>query len=252
MNLYQHLSKRDAIRLLEILQHGLECRSEEDFRRLILDLRELLGFECAVGGYQNIREILANEEICEQKMVNVGYPVDFLDWYYTNEYHLADAVLLEFLRTFEVQNWADVTKRCLGGKKDRVTLRAEEFGLKDGFAYGVQDFNRVGATCFFFAGDRVENDERSRTIIKYAVPHLSEALKRLLREKTRAKLTLTQRELEVLKWLKDGKSSWDISRILGRSESVINFHVRNIVRKLDAMNRTHAVAIAVEHGLVEW
>jgi len=159
--------------------------------------------------------------------------------------------LIEFLRSFEIQNWDEVTKRCLSGKKDMITLQAEAFGLQDGFAYGVRDFNFNGATCFFFAGKQVENNRRTRAIIKYAVPHLSEALKRLFKEKTRVKYALTSRETEVLRWLKEGKSSWDISRILGRSESAINFHVKNIVRKLDAMNRTHAVAIAIENGLIE-
>ena len=159
-------------------------------------------------------------------------------------------MLIEFFKIFELQNWHDVTNRCLAGKKDIVTQQAEACGLKDGFTYGVRDFNLLNATCFFFAGRKVENNERTKAIIKYAVPHLSEVLKRLVGTKlARAQYPLTKRELEVLKWLKQGKSSWDISMILGRSERTVNFHVGNIVKKLDAMNRTHAVAIAVDNKL---
>ena len=140
----------------------------------------------------------------------------------------------------------------LGREKDIITTTIEEFGLKDGFTYGVRDFNLLNATCFFFAGEQVENNERTRAIIKYAVPHFSQILKRLVATKlARAKYQLTPKELEVLKWLKQGKSSWDISIILGRSERTMNFHVGNIVRKLDAMNRTHAVAIAVDNKLID-
>jgi DNA-binding CsgD family transcriptional regulator len=65
-------------------------------------------------------------------------------------------------------------------------------------------------------------------------------------------LSLSIREKEVLIWLKEGKSSWDISRILCVSERTVNFHIENIMRKLDAANRTHAVAIALKQRLIDF
>ena len=62
--------------------------------------------------------------------------------------------------------------------------------------------------------------------------------------------SLSMREKEVLKWLKMGKSSWDISIILDISERTVNFHITNIMNKLDAMTRTQAVAISIEKGLI--
>jgi len=61
---------------------------------------------------------------------------------------------------------------------------------------------------------------------------------------------LSKREREVLKWLKKGKSSWDISKIMAITERTVNYHIYNIIQKLDALNRTHAVAIAIEKGLI--
>jgi DNA-binding NarL/FixJ family response regulator len=60
---------------------------------------------------------------------------------------------------------------------------------------------------------------------------------------------LSRRESEVLNWLKTGKTSWDISVILGISERTVNFHVRNIIQKLNAVSRIHAVAVAAEKGI---
>ena len=62
--------------------------------------------------------------------------------------------------------------------------------------------------------------------------------------------TLTQREQEILRWLKEGKSSWDIGKILNISERTVKFHVTNALVKLNAVNRTHAVAIAMEKNLI--
>ena len=61
---------------------------------------------------------------------------------------------------------------------------------------------------------------------------------------------LSMREKEVLKWLKKGKSSWDISTILNISESTVNYHITNIMQKLNAVSRTQAVAVAIERGLI--
>lgn len=62
--------------------------------------------------------------------------------------------------------------------------------------------------------------------------------------------TLTLREKEVVRWIKKGKSSWEIAAILGISERTVNFHVNNIKQKLNVVSRTQAVAIAIEQGLI--
>jgi DNA-binding CsgD family transcriptional regulator len=64
-------------------------------------------------------------------------------------------------------------------------------------------------------------------------------------------LILSKREIEVLSWLKEGKTSWEIARILRISERTVNFHVGNILKKLDANNRTHAVALAVTGQFID-
>lgn len=62
---------------------------------------------------------------------------------------------------------------------------------------------------------------------------------------------ITSREREVLLWIREGKSTWDISHILGISERTVKFHARNITQKLDATNRAHAVAIAIKRGIID-
>ena len=62
--------------------------------------------------------------------------------------------------------------------------------------------------------------------------------------------SLTEREIEILKWLTEGKSSWDIGKILSISERTVKFHVNNICVKLNAVNRTHAVAKAILNNII--
>ncbi|RMH19283.1 MAG: DNA-binding response regulator [Gammaproteobacteria bacterium] len=60
---------------------------------------------------------------------------------------------------------------------------------------------------------------------------------------------LTDRELEVLQLLVQGKSNRDISEALCVVEGTVKFHVRNILEKLGACDRTQAVTIALKRGL---
>jgi DNA-binding CsgD family transcriptional regulator len=61
--------------------------------------------------------------------------------------------------------------------------------------------------------------------------------------------SLSPRELEVLRWLRAGKTSWDISVILQISERTVNYHVNNIMRKLGVINRMQAVSVAANYDL---
>ena len=61
---------------------------------------------------------------------------------------------------------------------------------------------------------------------------------------------LTPRELEVLKLIRDGCKNKQIADQLSISENTVNFHIKNIVDKLGANDRTHAVTIAVRRGLL--
>lgn len=61
---------------------------------------------------------------------------------------------------------------------------------------------------------------------------------------------LTTREIEVLKWTADGKSSCEIADLLSISENTVNFHIKNSVVKLRTANRTAAVVRAAMLGLL--
>jgi DNA-binding NarL/FixJ family response regulator len=62
---------------------------------------------------------------------------------------------------------------------------------------------------------------------------------------------LTPRELEVLSLIRDGNRNKQIADQLSISETTVNFHIKNIVDKLRANDRTHAVTIALRRGLLE-
>jgi two-component system, NarL family, response regulator len=72
----------------------------------------------------------------------------------------------------------------------------------------------------------------------------AKALQRLARP------SLTQRELDVLQQIAEGRSNKDIGRRLKITEGTAKTHVKAILTKLDAISRTEAVAVAHKRGLI--
>jgi DNA-binding NarL/FixJ family response regulator len=64
------------------------------------------------------------------------------------------------------------------------------------------------------------------------------------------RIDLTDRELEVLTHLAQGKSNKEIAVAIGRTEATVKVHVLHILQKLDAADRTDAVTIGLKRGLI--
>ena len=71
-----------------------------------------------------------------------------------------------------------------------------------------------------------------------------------LSDSSPSNFSLSNREKEVLHWMAQGKSNWTTGEILGISEHGVEFHVRNIMRKLDTDSRMACVIKALHLGLV--
>lgn len=59
-----------------------------------------------------------------------------------------------------------------------------------------------------------------------------------------------KREIEVIEWTAEGKTSADIAIILGLSEYTVNEYVASAMKKLDAVNRIHLVTKAIRLGII--
>jgi len=63
---------------------------------------------------------------------------------------------------------------------------------------------------------------------------------------------LTRRELEVLRRVADGLSNKEVAVALAIGEDTVKGHLRNIMDKLGASNRTHAVTIGIQRGIIDF
>jgi len=63
--------------------------------------------------------------------------------------------------------------------------------------------------------------------------------------------SLTAREIEVLRHLANGNRNQDIARLLFISEETVKVHIKHIMEKLGANDRTQAVSISVRRGIIQ-
>jgi DNA-binding NarL/FixJ family response regulator len=62
---------------------------------------------------------------------------------------------------------------------------------------------------------------------------------------------LTTREMEVLRLIRDGFRNRQIADELAIAETTVNYHIKHLLDKLQANDRTHAVTIAIRRGLLQ-
>lgn len=80
--------------------------------------------------------------------------------------------------------------------------------------------------------------------------HVSERAAARLAERAMAGGPLSAREIEVLKWIAEGKSNKEIATLLFISEGTVKTHVLSIHEKLGVGDRTEAVVTAIKRGIL--
>jgi DNA-binding CsgD family transcriptional regulator len=171
-----------------------------------------------------------------------------------NDFLQTDVTVVENFKSYQVQHWDEDRLKFYNQSESLISLY-KEFDMTACYAHGAS----IAATgkngsMFCFTGSSIELNKRTEAILEFVTPHLHLALSQLYNNKQLEwnKAIISEREKEVLNWLKQGKSSWDISVILAISERTVNYHVYNIMDKLGATNRPQAVAIGARLGLIEF
>ena len=80
--------------------------------------------------------------------------------------------------------------------------------------------------------------------------HMSSVYHGVLHREETGTAELTRRELECLHWTAQGKTAWEVSRVLDVSERTVQFHIRNACGKLNAVSKHQAALKATSMGLI--
>lgn len=191
------------------------------------------------------------------EMVNVSYPEEWLKLYNKNAYHTIDPIVIRHFSDFKPQRWSETYRRTSPANKKFIEI-AKDFGLKNGVSHGIRDDLTSQASLFSFSGTSPKRHQSDVNQLEMIIPLLHIALSKYYNHKKKLDLIaerekckpLTEREKEVLNWIKLGKTNWEISMILSISERTVKFHVINILKKLNTSTRTYAVAKAIHLSII--
>lgn len=120
-----------------------------------------------------------------------------------------------------------------------------EVELHNIVAHGMGGQNGSVSTFFCFSRVPQQPGKTHARLLELLMPYLHSALVRVSGQSGSAHTgQITEREREVLQWLKTGKTNWEIAQILGISPYTVKNHVQNILRKLNVQNRSLAAVKA--------
>ncbi|MFS8044153.1 LuxR C-terminal-related transcriptional regulator [Rhizobium sp. BR 314] len=103
---------------------------------------------------------------------------------------------------------------------------------------------------FWFMGNRSSLSQSELNELSMIMLQALDAYSCLKRNDGSAPHTLSARELEVVRWTAQGKTSVEIGQILSLSDHTVNAYMTNAIKKLDCVNRTQLVAKAIRLKLI--
>lgn len=184
----------------------------------------------------------------ETKLIS-NYPAGWTSHYLANAYETRDPVIALARKTAEPFDWGlETCGAALPGRHDPFMQEAAAFGICCGFTFPISD-ERSHYAALSFASDRWSPGFRACFERQRQVLHL---LAMLFHKKARVALAptasvggvrLSLRESECLRWATQGKSAWEIGRILNISRRTAAFHLDNAKMKLGVRTIQQAVAL---------
>lgn len=186
--------------------------------------------------------------------IHCNYPSEWQQRYAENEYHACDPSIPKALHSGLPIVWSD----SLFARSPRLWAEARDFNLRVGLAQGhidgqglqslltlARSQDSITAAEVRSKAPRLQWLAQLARLAHRGLPH--EPAGALLAE---ARVKLAEREVDVLRWTADGKTSADIAEILRISERTVNFHLSNAAAKLGAANKTAASVKAALLGLI--
>lgn len=179
-----------------------------------------------------------------------GWPAEWFEIYTRENFSAVDPVPRHGASTVQPFEWADAPyDREQEPRAHLVMGWATEFNLRAGYCIPLHYDD--GGAVISMAGEKPDLDPVSKSALQLIGVYAHNRIRALNRPASQRRGLLTPREREILRWAADGKTAWEIGVILNLAERTVKFHLIEASRKLNAVNRTAAVAKALALGLIK-
>lgn len=173
------------------------------------------------------------------------YPDQWVSHYISEGYVHVDPILTQGPKSVVPFSWNDIAlPDDLSKKQVKLFSEADDYGIANGMSVPIHGPSGEFASMSMVADGSVK--AAGDTTARYK--HLVHLLALYYHNHTGAILLskhapvavphLTDRERECLNWVSKGKTTWDISMILGIAERTVIFHIENAKKKLGVYSRS--------------
>ncbi|MCB2077972.1 MAG: LuxR family transcriptional regulator [Novosphingobium sp.] len=181
------------------------------------------------------------------------YPEEWVSRYVSDDIVTNDPVLLASHRTNVGFIWSEIPKFLPMSKQHLEQMeRGREAGIGDGFTVPSNVPGEANGSCnFVVKSGRELPGESERMMAQLVGSYAFEAARSIVthaRTTMRKQVSLSQRQVECVALIGQGKTDWEISRILGISESTVKEYVNEARGKYDVSKRVQLVLRAVYDG----
>lgn len=236
--------------MLGLMDSLLSIRSPDDFLKWTRGpLQEVVPHDMFIGG---IAQIDASRYRIH-KVLTYRWPAEYFDRLRQPDGSVYSPVLQRWAGSQEPQLFAP---RSCPQVDDPTWLAVfRDAGLRNIASHGLREIAGSLSSYVNFSRVLVPLDGRITRFLELLMPHIHVALIRIMSEMPLLRpaqptglAALTPSQCDVLKWMVEGKTNWEIAKVLGRSEHTVKHHVAEILRKLGVRNRAQAVARALGSG----
>lgn len=224
----------------------LRCTNEAAWRDTLFLLARRQGFDQVVYGVVGSRQ-----EKLESAFLQSNYSSSWRDRYDADRLHYVDPTVTHCLASSLPIVWEPDT--FSGPRQREFYEEACGHGIRSGITFPIHGPNGEFGVVSFASDALPDPREAPQAMSSLALirDYAFESSLRFVRpQQLQDKPRLTKRELEVLKWVMVGKSSWEISKITNCSEATVNFHIGNVRQKFGVSTRQQALVKAIGMGIL--
>lgn len=169
--------------------------------------------------------------------------------YRERNYHMIDPALRTLLRSTQAFTWSEAEATSDDPRVRTLFGEAREVRADDALVtpvHGAQGHIH----CVVMCGDVIEVDSAIRPSLRLAAMYFAEVGVTLheASQELPTPCPLTDRQIECLRWVGEGKSDWEIGAILNISENTVHRHVEMAKQRLQVSTRVQAVVVAWRSG----
>ncbi|MGZ0701432.1 autoinducer binding domain-containing protein [Pseudomonas piscis] len=220
--------------------------STEEFTVVAMRALNELGFDSFAYGMCSVTPFMR-----PKTYIYSNYPEEWVQRYQAQNYALIDPTVKHSkISTAPIMWGNELFREC-----PQLWSEARDSGLCHGLAQpSLNAQGRVGLLSLARRNKAIslEEFEALRPVTKAFAAAAHEKLCELEIDDSvfNAVVEFSGRECDVLRWTADGKTSEEIGVIMGVCTDTVNYHHRNIQRKIGASNRVQAVSYAVALGYI--